>query len=147
MKYLGSKNDYADSHGKTGVLLCNLGTPDRPVCPGLRKYLAEFLMDPRVVEIPKLLRMILVRGIIVNVRSHKSAAAYREIWTDEGSPLLLNSERLGDLVQVIAKLAFQPLGQPSAVEFIAVCGIKNSGDLTHEGFKLVHCLVQLVRNL
>ena len=99
MKYLGSKNDYAESHGKTGILLCNLGTPDRPVCPGLRKYLAEFLMDPRVVEIPKLLRMILVRGIIVNVRSHKSAAAYREIWTEEGSPLLLNSERLGELVQ------------------------------------------------
>ncbi|MFT4635449.1 MAG: ferrochelatase, partial [Chitinophagales bacterium] len=72
-----------------------LGTPERPVCPGLRKYLGEFLMDPRVIELPTLLRMILVKGIIVNFRSHKSAAIYREIWTAEGSPLMLNSLSLG----------------------------------------------------
>ena len=53
-------------------------------------------MDPRVIEIPRLLRLILVRGIIVNFRSHKSAAAYRKIWTEEGSPLLINSQRLAD---------------------------------------------------
>lgn len=55
-------------------------------------------MDPRVIELPKLLRAILVRGIIVNFRSHKSAATYREIWTEDGSPLLLNTQRLGDKV-------------------------------------------------
>ena len=96
MKYLGQESDIANSNNKTGVLLVNLGTPERPVCPGLRKYLSEFLMDPRVIEIPKLLRMILVKGIIINFRSHKSAATYREIWTENGSPLLINSQQLGN---------------------------------------------------
>jgi ferrochelatase len=95
MKYYGTEHDTTNSNSKIGVLLVNLGTPDRPVCPGLRKYLGEFLMDPRVIELPSLLRMILVKGIIVNFRSHKSAAIYREIWTDDGSPLLLNSLSLG----------------------------------------------------
>jgi ferrochelatase len=95
MKYLGHDSDFSRTNTVIGVLLVNLGSPDRPVCPGLRKYLAEFLMDPRVIEIPKLLRLLLVRGIIVNFRSHKSAANYREIWTEEGSPLLINSTNLG----------------------------------------------------
>ncbi len=98
MKYLGQESDIQNSNDKTGVLLINLGTPDRPVCPGLRKYLGEFLMDPRVIELPKLLRAVLVKGIIVNVRSHKSAATYREIWTEGGSPLLTNSLSLGQKV-------------------------------------------------
>lgn len=98
MKYFGQESDFSNSNEKIGVLLCNLGTPDRPVCPGLRKYLAEFLMDPRVIELPRLFRAILVRGIIVNFRSHKSAAAYREVWTDDGSPLLINSLNLGQKV-------------------------------------------------
>ena len=59
MKYLGQENDITNANTKTGVLLINLGTPDRPVCPGLRKYLGEFLMDPRVIEIPKLFRALL----------------------------------------------------------------------------------------
>ncbi len=96
MKYLGTEHDINKSTEKTGVLLLNLGTPERPVCPGLRKYLSEFLMDPRVIELPSLLRAILVKGIIINVRSHKSAATYREIWTDDGSPLLINSLKLGE---------------------------------------------------
>ena len=98
MKYFGNQNDIDKSNSKIGVLLVNLGTPERPVCPSLRKYLGEFLMDPRVIEIPKLLRLILVKGIIVNFRSHKSAATYREIWTDQGSPLLINSQKLSDKV-------------------------------------------------
>ena len=96
MKYHGTESDISNSNTKTGVLLVNLGTPERPVCPGLRDYLGEFLMDPRVIELPKFFRAILVKGIIVNVRSHKSAATYREIWTDEGSPLLINSLSLGN---------------------------------------------------
>ena len=104
MKYLGQENDINNSSTTVGVLLVNLGTPERPVCPALRDYLSEFLMDPRVIEIPKLLRAVLVRGIIVNVRSHKSAATYRQIWTEDGSPLLVNSMKLGDKVsQVLAK--------------------------------------------
>jgi len=95
MKYHGTEEDITNVSSKTGVLLVNLGTPDRPVCPGLRKYLGEFLMDPRVIELPTIARALLVKGIIVNFRSHKSAATYREIWTDDGSPLLLNSLGLG----------------------------------------------------
>lgn len=96
MKYHGQESDITNSNAKVGVLLVNLGTPERPVCPSLRDYLSEFLMDPRVIEIPKLLRAILVKGIIINVRSHKSAATYREIWTENGSPLMINSVGLGD---------------------------------------------------
>ncbi len=104
MKYVGRESDFKNSNAKVGVLLCNLGTPNRPVCPSLRKYLAEFLMDPRVIELPKLFRAILVRGIIVNFRSHKSAAVYREVWTDQGSPLLINSLALGEkLSQVLGE--------------------------------------------
>lgn len=98
MKYFGQESDITNSNPKTGVLLTNLGTPERPVCPGLRDYLSEFLMDPRVIELPKLFRALLVRGIIVNVRSHKSAATYREIWTEDGSPLMINSVNLGHKV-------------------------------------------------
>ena len=105
MKYLGTESDISNSSNKTGVLLMNLGTPDRPVCPGLRKYLAEFLMDPRVIEIPKLFRALLVKGIIINVRSHKSAATYREVWTEGGSPLLINSVKLGEKTQTLLGLS------------------------------------------
>ena len=99
MKYFGKQSDHQNSNTLNGVLLVNLGTPERPVCPGLRNYLSEFLMDPRVIELPTLLRAILVRGIIVNVRSHKSAATYREIWTDKGSPLMLNTQGLANKTQ------------------------------------------------
>jgi len=99
MKYLGAEHDAQSSNDKVGVLLMNLGTPERPVCPGLRDYLSEFLMDPRVIELPKLFRAILVKGIIINVRSHKSAAAYREVWTKQGSPLMLNTVALADKVR------------------------------------------------
>ena len=94
MKYFGKNSDIENSNERTGVLLVNLGTPERPVCPSLRDYLSEFLMDPRVIELPALFRAILVRGVIVNVRSHKSAATYREIWTENGSPLMLNTQGL-----------------------------------------------------
>lgn len=123
MKYFGTEHDIANSNSKIGVLLVNLGTPDRPVCPGLRKYLGEFLMDPRVIELPGLLRLILVKGIIINFRSHKSAAIYREIWTDEGSPLMTNSlslgaktaEILGDDFEVEVAMRY---GNPSVEEKI-----------------------------
>ncbi len=71
----------------TAVLLCNLGTPDEPTAPALRRYLAEFLSDPRVVEIPRLLWWLILNGIILRVRPKKSAAKYASIWTPEGSPL------------------------------------------------------------
>jgi protoporphyrin/coproporphyrin ferrochelatase len=79
---------------RTAVLLVNLGTPDEPTAPALRRYLAEFLSDPRVVEIPRLLWWPLLHGIILNTRPAKSAAKYASIWTADGSPLAVWTERL-----------------------------------------------------
>ncbi|MBD8488352.1 ferrochelatase [Echinicola sp. CAU 1574] len=85
---------------KTGVLLVNLGTPDSTAVPHVRKYLREFLMDGRVIDIPFLSRWLLVNCIIAPFRAPKSAAEYRKLWTDRGSPLLFHTEDLKDkLVQ------------------------------------------------
>jgi ferrochelatase len=70
-----------------GVLLVNLGTPDEPSPRAVRRYLAEFLSDPRVVEIPQIIWQPLLRGVILNTRPRKSAHAYAQVWTDAGSPL------------------------------------------------------------
>lgn len=77
----------------TGVLITNLGTPDAPTAPALRRYLAEFLSDPRVIEIPKIIWMCILYGIILRIRPKKSAAKYQTVWTNEGSPLLAISKR------------------------------------------------------
>jgi ferrochelatase len=73
--------------GKTGVLLVNLGTPDSPSTPDVRKYLREFLMDGRVIDIPYFSRWMLINLIIAPFRAPKSAKIYKEVWTKEGSPL------------------------------------------------------------
>jgi ferrochelatase len=77
----------------TAILLCNLGTPDAPTAPALRRYLAEFLSDQRVVEIPRLLWLAILHGIILRIRPKKSAAKYASIWMAEGSPLKVWTER------------------------------------------------------
>lgn len=79
---------------KKGVLLVNLGSPDSPTKKDVKKYLGEFLMDKRVIDIPYLSRLMLVKGIILNTRPKKSAAAYQKVWWDEGSPLIVLSNRL-----------------------------------------------------
>jgi ferrochelatase len=76
-----------------GVLLVNLGTPDAPEPAAVRRYLAEFLSDPRVIEIPPLIWQPILRGIILRTRPAKSAEAYRQVWTEEGSPLMAISKR------------------------------------------------------
>lgn len=78
---------------KTGLILMNLGSPDSTAVPDVKRYLTEFLMDERVIDKPYLLRTILVKGIIVPFRSPKSAEAYEQIWWDEGSPLVVITER------------------------------------------------------
>ena len=96
-----------------GVLLVNLGTPEAPDAASVRTYLAEFLSDRRVIEIPPLLWQPILRGIVLRTRPAKSARAYQEVWTDEGSPLLAISlrqaaelrDRLGD--EIIVGLAFR----------------------------------------
>lgn len=82
-----------------GVLLVNLGSPESPTAKDVKPYLDEFLMDQYVIDYPYLLRALLVRGIILNVRPKKSAEAYRRIWWDEGSPLIVLSKRLQAKVQ------------------------------------------------
>tara|TARA_B100001094_G_scaffold134803_1_gene130564 strand:- start:3262 stop:4278 length:1017 start_codon:yes stop_codon:yes gene_type:complete len=77
-----------------GVLLVNLGSPDSPEKKDVKKYLAQFLMDERVIDEPLWLRTLLVKGIILNTRPKKSAKAYKKIWWDEGSPLIVLSKRL-----------------------------------------------------
>ncbi|WP_273568866.1 ferrochelatase [Maribacter halichondriae] len=79
-----------------GVLLVNLGSPDSPTAKDVKPYLDEFLMDERVIDVPKILRNILVRGIILQTRPKKSAEAYSKIWWDEGSPLVVISERFAE---------------------------------------------------
>ena len=84
---------------KKGVLLVNLGSPDSPEPKDVKKYLGEFLMDERVIDIPFAARTALVKGIILNTRPKESAKAYKKIWWKEGSPLIVISERLQNKVQ------------------------------------------------
>lgn len=85
--------------GKTGILLINLGTPDAPTAQAVRTYLKEFLSDPRVVEIPTAVWWLILNGIILNIRPKKSAAKYATIWTQQGSPLRVYTEKQAALLQ------------------------------------------------
>lgn len=89
---------------KYGILITNLGTPDAPTKSALKRYLAQFLWDPRVVDLPRPLWWLILNGIILQTRPAKSAAAYREVWTEEGSPLLVISrQQLNKLQQQLAE--------------------------------------------
>lgn len=92
----------ANNKAKTGVLLVNLGTPDSTKTGDVRKYLREFLMDGRVIDIPFLNRWMLVNLIIAPTRAPKSATEYRKLWTERGSPLLFHTQDLKD--KLIQKL-------------------------------------------
>jgi ferrochelatase len=82
-----------------GVLFVNLGSPESPTAKDVKPYLDEFLMDKYVIDVPYLLRALLVRGVILQTRPKKSAAAYAKIWWDEGSPLIVLSQRMKDKVE------------------------------------------------
>lgn len=109
---------------KKGILLVNLGTPDSPAVPDVKKYLDEFLMDPRVIDVGAFQRTLLVKGIIVPFRSPRSAKSYQAIWTDKGSPLLhysirsaeLLQERLGKEFQVELAMRYQNPSIASALQ-------------------------------
>ena len=104
---------------KRGILLMNLGSPDSTSVKDVKKYLDEFLMDGRVIDVPYLLRLLLVKGIITPLRSPKSAEAYKTIWTDKGSPLVVFTKELQQALQqhitepVEAAMRY---GNPSAQE-------------------------------
>jgi ferrochelatase len=107
---------------RTAVLLVNLGTPEAPTPQAVRRYLAEFLMDPRVVEIPRLLWWPILHGLILQTRPRQSARAYQAIWTEQGSPLMVFSRSLAAAVRreldarlghaAVVELAMR-YGQPS----------------------------------
>lgn len=91
-------------NSNSGIILMNLGSPDSTKTKDVRKYLNEFLMDERVIDMPFLSRFLLVRGIINPFRAPKSAHAYSEIWTDEGSPLIVISEKQKEELEKIINL-------------------------------------------
>lgn len=98
-KYIG-KSDYKhDNRPCLGILLTNLGTPDAPTTKAVRKYLAEFLSDPRVIEVPKPLWWLILRLFILPFRPGKSAHAYKKIWTNDGSPLLSLAMKQAQAIQ------------------------------------------------
>jgi ferrochelatase len=99
MKYIGTQNSGCEQPTRVGVLLTNLGTPGAPEKKQLRAYLKEFLSDPRVVEIPRLLWWFMLHGVILNIRPARSAASYRSVWTDRGSPLLFHTQDQAEALQ------------------------------------------------
>jgi len=91
------KGQAAFKHGRSprlGIVVVNLGTPERATASAVRQYLAEFLSDPRVIEIPRLVWKMVLHGIILRVRPGKSAKAYARVWSDGGSPLMVASTEL-----------------------------------------------------
>ena len=91
---------------KTGILLVNLGTPDAPTFLSVRRYLAEFLGDPLVIDTPRRIWMPILHGVILNVRPWITAANYRKVWTDRGSPLLANSQDQQSALQALLSEEF-----------------------------------------
>jgi len=85
----------------TGILVTNLGSPDAPTPAAVRRYLKEFLWDPRVVEIPRPVWWLILHALVLTLRPRKSAQAYRKIWAAEGSPLIINSQRQNAALQEV----------------------------------------------
>ena len=119
------------THGqqaKTAVLWCNLGTPEAPTAPALRRYLGEFLADRRVVEIPRLIWMLILHGIILRIRPKKSAVKYASIWTEGGSPL-----KVGTQAQAIAlETQLRANGHDVAVHMVMRYGQPNMASVMNQ---------------
>jgi protoporphyrin/coproporphyrin ferrochelatase len=115
MAYYKPEPPYA--HGtppRIGILLLNLGTPDAPTTPALRRYLKQFLSDRRIVEIPRIVWWPILNGIILNTRPSKSAEKYAQIWTQDGSPLMFHTQRQARMLQ---GFLHEKIEQPYCVEF------------------------------
>ncbi|MDO3380835.1 ferrochelatase [Gilvimarinus algae] len=125
-------HDIVKHQTRTGVLLTNLGTPDAPDASALKRYLAEFLSDPRIIEIPRLLWKLILHGIILRVRPKRSAKLYASVWTDEGSPLLAISQRqcsaiaaaLGDKALVSLGMRYGNPSIASALRELQAAGVR-----------------------
>lgn len=133
-EYLGDSQYEHGAPARLGVLVANLGTPDAPTPAAVRRFLAEFLADPRVIEAPRWLWRLALHGVILRIRPAKSASAYRQIWTPEGSPLLLNSQALtagirdrlsSDLDAVVALgMSYGSPAMPAALEQLRKAGAR-----------------------
>lgn len=122
MKYRGNSGFSHSQADKIGVLITNLGTPQAPTKSALKTYLKEFLSDPRVVEVPRLLWWMILNGVILNIRPARSAKAYTSVWSEDGSPLKVHTQAQADALaakcdaefagNVVVKYAMR-YGQPS----------------------------------
>jgi protoporphyrin/coproporphyrin ferrochelatase len=99
MAFVGQKQFAHEQPFSIGILLINLGTPSAPTTSAVRRYLAEFLSDKRVIELPRWLWKLILHGIILRLRPARSARAYRRVWTQEGSPLMVHSQSLALAVE------------------------------------------------
>ncbi|SFM56498.1 ferrochelatase [Marinobacter zhejiangensis] len=136
MRYKGVENFAHGQPERLGVLITNLGTPDEPTPGALRRYLKEFLSDPRVVEVPRLLWWLILNGVILRIRPRRSAEAYRKVWKEDGSPLLIHtknqcqaiSERLhakyGDHVVVRYAMRYGNPSIASALDDLQAQGVR-----------------------
>ncbi|MBI1422809.1 MAG: ferrochelatase [Gammaproteobacteria bacterium] len=113
MKYTSQQDFKHDRQPRTGILLVNLGTPNAPTAAAVRRYLGEFLSDPRVVEIPRLIWWLILNGIVLRFRPKRVAHAYASIWMDGGSPLLVYSRAIADALRARCEAE---LGGPVLVE-------------------------------
>ena len=101
MKYVGEQDFDHKNPQRTGVLICNLGTPESYKVKDVRSFLKEFLSDGRVIEIPKAIWWLILNGIILRFRPKKSAKLYESVWTKEGSPLLVYSQKIVQKVRAL----------------------------------------------
>jgi len=106
-RYIGLPDYAHGSPARLGVLLVNLGTPDNPNPGAVRKFLAEFLSDPRVIETPRWLWWPVLHGVILRIRPWRSSHAYKQIWTEAGSPLMRHSRELALRLQAALNISFE----------------------------------------
>jgi protoporphyrin/coproporphyrin ferrochelatase len=98
MRYINTPDYDHQQSDKIGILLTNLGTPDEPTPKALKRYLKQFLSDPRVVEVPRLLWWLILHGVILQFRPRRSAKAYKTVFTEQGSPLLFHTQAQRDAI-------------------------------------------------
>lgn len=113
-KYIGTNNFSHQEKEKVGVLITNLGTPEAATTKAVRTYLTEFLHDPRIVEIPRLLWLLILHGFILRVRPKRSAKAYQSVWGKKGSPLMFHTQ---DQCTALSKTLKEQWGDQIQVEF------------------------------
>jgi protoporphyrin/coproporphyrin ferrochelatase len=126
MKYIGTDNFNHEQVPRVGILLTNLGTPKAPEKKALRTYLKEFLSDPRVVEVPRLLWWFILHGVILNIRPSRSAVSYRSVWTSRGSPLLFHTQ---DQADALRETMIRQFGDRIVVEFAMRYGTPSIPDV------------------